>query len=40
MIMLGAMVLVIAKGTLDIGGVGTVFTRNWESGRIEGPKYV
>lgn len=37
-VMFGAMVLVIVKGTLDIGGVGTVWIRNWQSDRIEGPK--
>ncbi|KAJ3616843.1 hypothetical protein MTP99_011285 [Tenebrio molitor] len=37
-IMFGAMVLIAVKGTLDIGGFGTVTDRSIESGRIEGPK--
>lgn len=36
--MLGAMMLVIIKGTLDVGGIDAVWQRNWESDRIEGPK--
>ncbi|CAH1369090.1 unnamed protein product [Tenebrio molitor] len=36
-IMFGAMVLIAVKGTLDIGGFGTVTDRSIESGRIEGP---
>ncbi|XP_018571163.2 sodium-coupled monocarboxylate transporter 1-like, partial [Anoplophora glabripennis] len=38
-IMFGAMILVAVKGTLDVGGFKTVFQRNWESGRIEGPNF-
>lgn len=37
-IMFGALVLVVVKGTLDAGGFGNVWQRNWDSGRIEGPK--
>ncbi|KAJ8978769.1 hypothetical protein NQ317_017493 [Molorchus minor] len=36
-IMFFAMVLVVVKGTMDIGGIKNVFKRNWESDRIEGP---
>ncbi|GLH11437.1 Uncharacterized protein GBIM_16214, partial [Gryllus bimaculatus] len=35
--MFGSMLLVIAKGTADVGGLGVVWSRNWESGRIESP---
>nr|CAD7576595.1 unnamed protein product [Timema californicum] len=37
-IMFGAMLLVIIKGTLDIGGISVVWERNFMSGRIEAPK--
>jgi solute carrier family 5 (sodium-coupled monocarboxylate transporter), member 8/12 len=37
-IMFGAVVLVAVKGTLDIGGLGVVLERNWNSGRIEAAK--
>lgn len=40
LIMFGAMFLVIIKGTLDVGGLAVVWTRNIESGRIEAPEYV
>lgn len=36
--MVGAMALVAIKGTIDVGGFGTVWQRNMESGRIEAPK--
>lgn len=36
--MFGAMLLVIIKGTLDIGGLDVVLSRNFESGRIELPE--
>jgi Na+/proline symporter len=38
--MFGAMLLVIIKGTLDIGGLDVVISRNLESGRIELPEFV
>lgn len=38
LIMIGAMILVIVKGTFDIGGAKEVWTRNWESDRIEPPR--
>lgn len=38
--MFGAMLLVIIKGTLDIGGLDVVINRNLESGRIELPEFV
>ncbi|KAK7862023.1 hypothetical protein R5R35_002161 [Gryllus longicercus] len=37
--MFGSMLLVIAKGTADVGGLGVVWSRNWESGRIESPSW-
>uniref|UniRef100_A0A1B6DZY1 Sodium-coupled monocarboxylate transporter 1 n=1 Tax=Clastoptera arizonana TaxID=38151 RepID=A0A1B6DZY1_9HEMI len=37
--MFGAIILVIVKGTLDVGGVAEVFKRNIESGRIEYPEW-
>nr|XP_022913639.1 sodium-coupled monocarboxylate transporter 1 [Onthophagus taurus] len=39
LVMIGAMLLVAIKGTLDIGGIGVVWNRNLESGRIEGPNF-
>lgn len=36
-IMVGAMILIIVKGTIDIGGISVLWQRNWDSGRIEGP---
>nr|CAH7758339.1 unnamed protein product [Callosobruchus chinensis] len=38
-VMFGSMLLVVIKGTIDIGGFGVVFERNWMSGRIEGPNF-
>lgn len=38
--MIGALALVVIKGTLDIGGIGVVFERNWESNRIQTPRLV
>lgn len=32
-----AMILVVIKGTCDVGGLDVVFERAWESGRIETP---
>lgn len=40
LMMFAAMLLVIIKGTLDVGGLGVVIDRNIDSGRIEGPEYV
>ncbi|PNF28804.1 Sodium-coupled monocarboxylate transporter 1 [Cryptotermes secundus] len=37
LIMFGAMVFVIIKGTIDVGGLRVVWERNYESGRIEAP---
>ncbi|CAG2069572.1 unnamed protein product [Timema podura] len=37
--MFGAMLLVIIKGTLDIGGISVVWERNFMSGRIEAPNF-
>lgn len=36
--MFGAMFLVMIKGTIDIGGVGVVWEKAVESGRIELPE--
>jgi solute carrier family 5 (sodium-coupled monocarboxylate transporter), member 8/12 len=36
--MFGAMLLVVIKGTYDIGGLDVVITRNIESRRIEPPE--
>lgn len=36
--MFGAMALVAIKGTLDVGGFGLVWQRNFDSNRIEAPK--
>ncbi|XP_018331292.1 sodium-coupled monocarboxylate transporter 1-like isoform X2 [Agrilus planipennis] len=36
-LMLLAIILVIVKGSLDVGGFGVVWERNWISGRIESP---
>ncbi|KAL9871741.1 sodium-coupled monocarboxylate transporter 1 [Glossina fuscipes] len=38
-IMLGAMTLVLVKGTIEIGGPGVVFRKALESGRIEPPNF-
>ncbi|XP_026467597.1 sodium-coupled monocarboxylate transporter 1-like [Ctenocephalides felis] len=35
--MFGSIILVIIKGTIDVGGFGTVMDRSWESGRLEAP---
>ncbi|XP_055849759.1 sodium-coupled monocarboxylate transporter 1 isoform X2 [Episyrphus balteatus] len=37
-IMLGSIILVIIKGTIDVGGLGVVWKRNFDSGRIEIPE--
>ncbi|XP_011311839.1 sodium-coupled monocarboxylate transporter 1 [Fopius arisanus] len=36
-IMFGAMLLIVVKGTIDIGGLGVVIQRNRDSGRLELP---
>lgn len=36
-IMIGAMILVIVKGTIRVGGIQEVFRRNWETDRIQLP---
>lgn len=36
--MFGAMILVIVKGTYDIGGPDVLWRRAVDSGRIEGPE--
>uniref|UniRef100_A0A6P4FLT4 Sodium-coupled monocarboxylate transporter 1 isoform X2 n=1 Tax=Drosophila rhopaloa TaxID=1041015 RepID=A0A6P4FLT4_DRORH len=38
-IMIGAVVFVIIKGTYDVGGLGVVIQRNFDSGRIEWPEF-
>lgn len=37
-IMIGALILVVVKGTAEIGGLGVLIERNLASGRIEPPK--
>jgi len=39
-IMVGAIIFVIVKGTYDLGGLGVVIQRNFESGRLEWPEWV
>ncbi|KAJ9598086.1 hypothetical protein L9F63_026809, partial [Diploptera punctata] len=39
LIMFAAMILVMVKGTIDIGGLGVVWNRNYDSGRIEAPNF-
>ncbi|KAK0166794.1 hypothetical protein PV327_004277 [Microctonus hyperodae] len=36
-IMFGAMLLIVIKGTIDVGGLGVVIQRNYDSGRLEFP---
>ncbi|CAH1183378.1 unnamed protein product [Phaedon cochleariae] len=38
-IMIGAVILVVIKGTIDVGGISNVLQRNWDSDRIEGPNF-
>lgn len=38
-IMVGAMIIVIVKGTADVGGLSVVIERNSAGGRFEGPEY-
>ena len=37
-VLFSSLLLVVVKGTIDVGGVGVVWQRNYDSGRIEGPK--
>ncbi|RVE54442.1 hypothetical protein evm_000927 [Chilo suppressalis] len=37
LIMIGAIILVIIKGTINVGGFKEVMKRNWDTGRIEFP---
>ncbi|XP_075145578.1 kin of rumpel isoform X1 [Haematobia irritans] len=37
-IMVGAILFVIVKGTIDVGGLSVVWERNWATGRIEIPE--
>lgn len=37
-VMVGGLLLVVYKGTVNAGGVAMVFQRNYESGRFEKPK--
>ncbi|EDX14493.1 GD21248 [Drosophila simulans] len=39
-IMIGAVIFVIIKGTLDVGGLGVVIQRNLDSGRFEWPEWL
>lgn len=36
-VMVGAMILVIIKGTVNVGGFQTVLERNWNTDRLEFP---
>lgn len=38
-LMVGAIVVIMVKGTYDVGGLQEVWKRNWESGRIEIARY-
>ncbi|EDV42912.2 uncharacterized protein Dana_GF16785 [Drosophila ananassae] len=38
-VMVGAILFVIIKGTIDVGGVGVVIQRNLDSGRLEWPEF-
>lgn len=38
-LMFGAMILIIVKGTFDIGGPQVVWERAWNGGRIESPRW-
>uniref|UniRef100_A0A182PQR2 Uncharacterized protein n=1 Tax=Anopheles epiroticus TaxID=199890 RepID=A0A182PQR2_9DIPT len=38
-IMIGALILIVIKGTADIGGLGVLIERNMASGRIEAPNF-
>lgn len=39
-IMVGAMIIVIVKGTIDVGGLGVVIERNSAGQRFDKPEYV
>lgn len=39
-LMFGSMLVVIIKGTIDVGGLDVVIDRAMDSGRIEAPEYV
>ena len=36
--MYGVLILIMVKGTMNVGGLSVVIERNWESGRIERPE--
>lgn len=38
MLMYGTLVLIIVKGTADVGGLSVVVERNFASGRLEAPE--
>ncbi|KAH8313392.1 hypothetical protein KR067_005180, partial [Drosophila pandora] len=38
-VMVGAILFVIIKGTIDVGGLGVVIQRNLDSGRLEWPEF-
>ncbi|XP_070142744.1 sodium-coupled monocarboxylate transporter 1 isoform X3 [Drosophila kikkawai] len=38
-IMIGAIFFVVIKGTYDVGGLGVVIQRNYDSGRLEWPEF-
>lgn len=38
-LMFGAMITIMVKGTMDVGGIATVWNRAWDSGRIEAPNF-
>lgn len=37
-LMYGTLVLIVIKGTMDVGGLSVVIARNYESGRFEAPE--
>lgn len=37
-VMLGAILVVIVKGTVDVGGLGVVWQRNYDTGRLTVPE--
>lgn len=38
MLMYGTLVLIVVKGTIDVGGLSVVIQRNLDSGRFEAPE--
>lgn len=38
MLMYGTLILIVVKGTSDVGGLSVVIERNFASGRIEAPE--